>query len=342
MLSTQLLLQNKIKAIPKYKRKEFLLECINKNISLKKNLSDSDILKILEKEQLKKDISISENFCKVSKTENLNKERYSEIFGKCGYVRNVISKQKQFEKIEYIKPRSNLVKIVKDSKTITVDLNKINNWLQDTDPYAKDTKKIIDNLDIIFQSKSIELPKNVQNTSVSLWYNFNSFYTNYNGSLKKLYNKKAILSLCVYYGGSIHGYNISLQQLSILFNVNVSDIITANTLFKELFKKTDYFKDLDLQEQKECDIKLSKKNLIILDKIKNDLKDFIQFKEPLENKEYVGIVYFITNKINTDIKYTLKQLEQKCNVSTTTISSISKSIENFYKNNTNKYKQLII
>ena len=86
---------------------------------------------------------------------------------------------------------------MKDSKKITVDLNKINQWLQDTDPLARDTEKIIDNLNIIFQSKGIELPNNVQNTSISLWYNFNSMFQEYNTSLKKLYNKKAILSLCI-------------------------------------------------------------------------------------------------------------------------------------------------
>ena len=114
-------------------------------------------------------------------------------------------------------------------------LNKVNQWLQETDPYANDTKKIIENLETIYQTKGIELPNIVQNTAISLWYNFNTFFDKYKGSLKKLYNKKAILSLCIYYASSMHGYIISLQQLSILFHVNISDIITSNTLFKHLF-----------------------------------------------------------------------------------------------------------
>ena len=250
---------------------------------------------------------------------------------------------KTFEKVEYIKPGANLVKITKDSKKITVDLNKINQWLQDTDPLARDTQKIIDNLNIIFQSKGIELPNNVQNTSISLWYNFNSLFQEYSSSLKKLYNKKAILALCVFYGALIHGYSVSLEQLSILFNINVTDITTTNSLFKDAFKKTDYYKYLNLHEQKQCNIQLSPKNKLLFQKIKNDIiKNFSNVSEPLQSKEYAAIIYFITNKINTVIKYTLKELEEKCNVSTTSISYVSKSIEKFYKNNPKLYKELLI
>ena len=282
-------------------------------------------------------------FVKYVKKYDFIKDKYSETCKNCGFERTIGPTEKSFEKIEYIKPGSNLVKITKDSKKITVDLNKINLWLQNTDPLAKDTQKIIDNLNTIFQSKSVELPNNVQNSAISLWYNFNTLYTDYNSSLKKLYNKKAILSLCVYYGASIHNYTISLQQLSILFNINVSDIIVSNTLFKDIFKDTDYSKFLILHDQKQCNIQLSIKNKLIFSKIKNDLiKNFSNINEPLQNKEYAAIVYFITNKINPVIKYTLKDLEEKCNVSTTNISSVSKSIEKFYKSNIKLYKELLI
>jgi hypothetical protein len=338
MLSTKLLLQNKVNKLPKTKRRDFLINCIHNNEATKKFIQKP------EKEILTKDIKIDySTFCKICNKYDFIRDKYSETCQTCGYIRDIVPTQKTFEKIEYIKPGSNLVKIKKDSKNITVDLNKINLWLQNTDPLANDTKKIIDNLETIFQSKSIELPNIVQNTSVSLWYNFNSFYVEYTGSLSSLYNKKAILALCVYYGASIHGYTISLQQLSILFNVNVSDIINTNTLFKYLFKNTEYYENLNLQEKQKCNLKLSVKNQIIFDKIKNDLsKSYTSFSGELDNKEYAGIVYFITNKVNPIIKYTLKDLEEKCNISTTTISSISKSIERFYKNNVKLYKQLLI
>lgn len=337
MLSAKLLLQYKLKSMSKKQRREFLLNCIEKNNILKTNV-EKNMEYLLEKK-----IKNDENVCKICNKYDFITNKYEEICQQCGYTRDIMPKEKNYEKIEYIKPGSNLVKITKDSKKITVDLNKINQWLLDTDPLAKDTQKIIENLNTIFQSKSMELPNNVQNTSISLWYNFNSMYENYNSSLKKLYNKKAIMALCVYYGASINNYTISLQQLSIIFSVNVSDIIVTNSLFKDIFRNTEYSKYLILHEQKECDIKLSPKNKLLFEKIKNDIiKNFSNINEPLQNKEYAGIIYYITNKINPSIKYTLKELEQKCNVSTTSISQMSKSIEKFYKNNIKLYKQLIM
>lgn len=337
MLGTILLLKQELNKLPKTKRKDYLIDCINKN----------NIIKFIDDESLDLDneeIQKNEAFCKICKKYDFIKDKYSETCINCGVERTINPTEKSFEKIEYIKPGANLVKITKDSKKITVDLNKINLWLQNTDPLAKDTQKIIDNLNTIFQSKSIELPNNVQNSAISLWYNFNSLYTDSEYNLtKKSYNKKAILSLCVYYGASIHNYIISLQQLSILFNINVSDIIVTNTLFKDIFKNTDYAKFLILNEQKECNIQLSNKNKLIFLKIKNDLiKYFSNINDPLQNKEYAAIIYFITNKINPVIKYTLKDLNEKCNVSTTNISTVSKSIEKFYNNNPKLYKELLI
>ena len=339
MLGTKLLLEQKISNLPKSKRRDFLLNCIEKNKVIKniqyEKLNEDDLMK---KKQINEEL-----FCKICNKYEFIKDKYTETCQSCGYERTIVPTEKNYEKIEYIKPGANLVKIIKDSKKITVDLNKINMWLQDTDPLARDTQKIIDNLNTIYQSKGIELPNNVQNTSISLWYNFNSMFQDYSSSLKKLYNKKAILSLCVFYGSLIHGYTVSLEQLSILFNVNVSDIKTTNSLFKDVFKNSDYYKYLNLNESKQCDFKLSIKNKLIYEKIKNDIiKNFSYIKEPLESKEHAAIIYFITNKINTVIKYTLKELEQKCYVSTTSISNVSKSIEKFYKNNPKLYKELFI
>lgn len=334
MIKSKLLLLQKLSTIQKSKRKDYLIDCINKN-----NIIKFDDDEFLDESIPKKDINI--NFCKICNENNFIRDKFSEICKNCGYVRLLPPTEKVFEKIEYIKPGSNLVKIIKDSKKITVDLNKINLWIQDSDPLANDTQKIIDNLNMIYQGRGMDLPNNVQNSAISLWYNFNTLYIE---SLKKKnYNKKAILCLCIYYGSSIHGYTISLQQLSLLFDINVSEIIITNTFFKDIFKDTEYLKFLSLHEQKNCEIELSPKNKLIFNKIKKDLlKYFSNISEPLSNKEYAAIVYFITNKINTTIKFTLKQLEEKCNISTTSISNISKSIEKFYKNNPKIYKELLV
>lgn len=336
MLKAKLLLEKKLNQIPENKKKDFLLNCINKFYN--DTFSEEEELTILSTpKHIDNDI-----FCKICNKYDFIRDKYSETCQNCGYTKELMPTEKSFEKIEYIKPGSNLVKITKDSKNITVDLNKINLWLQDTDPLAQDTKKILDNLNIIYQGKSIELPLSVQNTAISLWYNFNSLYNKNENISKKQYNKKAILALCIYYGSSINNYTVSLQQLSILFNINVTDIIISNTLFKQIFKETDYYKYLTLKEQKQCNIPLSIKNKLLFQKIKNDLiTNFTTLSEPLENIEYAAIIYFITNKVNTVLKYTLKDLEEKCNVSTTSISSKSKSIEKFYKNNPKLYKQLL-
>jgi hypothetical protein len=336
MIGTKLLLQNKINNLSKKEKREFLINCINRNNVIKfEKLPD-----FINTKNIKVD---HEYFCKICNNNDFIRNKFEEICETCGYVRTLQPSQKNYEKIEYIKPGSNIVKITKDTKKISVDLNKINSWLQDTDPLYKETKKIIENLETIFQTKSIELPQSVQNTAISLWYNFNSLYENYNGQLKKLFNKKAILSLCIYYGALINGFNLSLQQLSILFEVNISDIIATNNLFREIFKETEYYKYLILSESKTCDIKLSTKNKLIFKKIKEDLiSNFSNINDPLSNKEYTGIVYYITNVINPIIKYNLKELETKCNISTTSISSMSKSIDKFYKNNPKLYKELLI
>ena len=326
MLKARLLLQQKLNTLPESKKIQFLLNCIDKHVAVPLYIDTGIPTQNIDVD--------NEAFCRICNKYNFIRDKYSEICQDCGFIRDVVPTQRTYEKIEYIKPGSNLVKIEKDGKKITVDLNKINQWLQNTDPQARDTQKIIDNLDIIYQNKGIELPSSVKNTSISLWYNFTALFEDYMGSLKKLYNKKAILSLCVYYGSLIHNYNVALETLSILFNVDIKDIKVTNSLFREIFKDTDYAKYLILNDRKECNIQLSIKNKLLFEKIKNDLiQNFPDIKEPLENVVYAGIVYFITNKINPVLKYTLKDLEEKCNISTTNISNKSKSIERFYKNN---------
>jgi len=327
MIAAKFLLKNKIDNLPASKRRDFLITCIKKN----------GLLKLLEEEEETSDDSpVDLNlFCKVCNTYDFIRYNYSETCNKCGTERLIQPSGRVYEKIEYIKPGENIVKIVKDGKEIKVNLNKINQWLQDTDPLATDTQKILDNLELIFNTKGIEVPSIVKNTSVALWYNFNLLRK------EKSYNKKAILVLCVYYGATMHGYIISLEQLSKIFNVLLPTIFTANTLFKEIFKSTEYYKNLNLQEKKTCNVNLTPKNKLLLEHIKKDLIKNFKISDPLDNVYYAAIVYYITNKINPAIKFTLNELSSACNISTTNISRYSKSIENFYNKNP-KFKKLLV
>lgn len=341
MLGSKILLQQHINRLPKSKRKQFLLNCIDKNGALKFNDDEEEF-----PGELTRDIKVdNSSFCKLCNKYEFIRDRYTETCQSCGWERQLVPTGQKYEKIEYIKPGSNLVKITTDSKKITVDLNKINSWLQNTDPLARYTQKIIDNLSTIFQGRGLDLPNNVQNTSISLWYNFNTLFRDYTeaGSSTKLYNKNAVLALCIYYGALIHSYTLSIEQLSLLFGVDTKTITNTNTLFKEVFKETEYYKYLTLQKSINCSIQLSPKNKLLFEKVKQDLiQNFAIISDPLSKKEFASILYFITNKVNTVIKYTLKDLEEKCNVSTTTISSMSKSIEKLYKNRPDLYKQLIM
>ena len=339
MLGSKILLQKHYNTLPKSKKREFLLKCIDKNNALTFNNNNNNFPGEFKKEKN------NTSLCEICNKYEFIKDRYTESCKNCGLERYITPTGKKYEKIEYIKPGANLVKITKDSKKITVDLNKINLWLQNTDPLAKDTQKIIDNLSIIFQGRSLDLPTSVKNTSVSLWYNFNTLFSNYtdNESTNRLHNKKAILVLCVYYGALINNYTLSLEQLSLLFGIDTKTISNTNLLFKEVFKETEYYKYLTLQTNVNCNIQLSIKNKLLFEKVKKDLiQNFIDISEPLSNKQFASIVYFITNKVNPIIKYTLKDLEEKCNISTTSISSLSKSIEKLYKNKPLLYKQLLI
>ena len=331
----KLLLEGKLKQIPKSGRKDFLINCITKHYSFK------------DSEEVVVEIPINQTrVCQLCDSDDFIKDfkEATEICQKCGTVRSLVPTQKIFQKIEYIAPGSHMVNITKDGKKTSVDLNKINLWLQETDPLAADTKKILDNLETIYSEKSLDLPKNVKNTTISLWYNFNSLRATNEIYNKIYYNKKAVLSLCIYYGSSINGYTVSLQKLSLLFDINVTEIRKTNKIFKEVFKGTGYYDNLVLDENTPCNIpNLSVKNKLLLNKIKADIiKKFPSITDPLGNKEYAGIIYYITNKINPIIKYTLKDLEKICYISTTSISSFSKSVEQFYKSNPELYQQLLI
>lgn len=338
MLSTKLLLNNKVKTYSKQKKRAFLIDCISKH---------RDFSELIKKEH-KHEEPEENNVCKICNKFEFIRDKFSETCSGYGYTRPITSQLKTFEKFEYIKPGSNLVKIEKEGKTITVDLNKINSWLQETDPYAKDTATIILALDTIFTSKGTILPNYVQNTSISLWYNYNTLISNLtpvNRSKYQAIKNRDILSLCIYYGAAIHGYIASIEQISLIMKTNVSSIYAANDKFKELFKETEYYKNFNLTNKEKCNIELTAKHKLILNKIIIHLKDEFKInKDTISNKDYASIIYFITNKINTNklFKLSLKDIEIKCRVSTSTISTTSKNIENFYKKNPKLYKELLI
>lgn len=346
MLSTSILLKNKIKDYSKKQKRKFLINCI----SMHKNFDD-----IISIDKKIEHIEHTKNICKICNNVDFEKTNFSEICTVCGYEQPLVQQLKTYEKFEYIKPGSNLITIKKDDgKTIKVDLNKINSWLQDSDPYSKETSIIILALDTIFTSKGVQLPNYVQNTVISLWYNYNTLVDSLKETNIMLYSKyksiknKIILALCIYYGCLIHKYNVSLEQLSLILEINVSDINISNNNFKELFKNTEYYSNFNLSTEKDtCKIKLTAKHQIIFNKIIEHLSTIfteLKNKNKISNKNYAAICYYISKNLNKNnlLRITLKELETKCGISTSTISNTVNNIENFYKKNPKLYKELLI
>lgn len=332
-LKDRFLLKDQINKIPKFKQRQFLLDCINKN---------NHIISDIKIETISSDPHPNSLLCQICNSSDFRINKNEEICNNCGLSREKQQQLKTFEKIEYIKPGSNIVKIERDGKKVSVDLNKVNLWLQDSDPFASEIKLIDETLNIIFDEKGLVVSQNIKNTCISLYLNFNSLLDKINPSSKPNFNKKAIIALCIYYGSLINSVNISIQQLSILFDVSISIIYLNNNIIKQIFQNTEYIKYMTLTKPQICQIDLSLKNRLLFNKVKNHLiKHFPELSDSITNKYYVGIVYYITNKINTIRKYTLSELSKICNVSEPTISSASKSIERFYKSKPALFKELI-
>jgi len=329
MIITSLLLKKKIESMTKNKRRQYLIDCINKNY-------DISVLTVLD--ELSDEEQINNDICIMCDTSDFIKDKYQEICNNCGYSRHLQSNLKTFEKFDYITPSSNIVTIEKDGKKMKVNLSNIDLWIKDVDPLAIDTNKIIDNLNEIFNNRKSDVPPSVQNTAIKLWYNFN----NLNKNLK--YNKKAILALCTYYGITINSYKITMEELSLLYKVNVSDIKKTDETMKNVFKDTEYYKYFLSNVKNSCNINLNTEYKFKFDKIKNHLISNNIIKEPLKSQYYAGIVYFISNKLkskqNNLYKYTLIELSTSCNVSAPTISKFSKNIEIFYNKNPDLYRNI--
>lgn len=329
MIKTRLELYNKLKSLNNDKdRRQFLLNCIYSHKQLITDEPDLESQSESESQRQSKSINY---LCKLCNSNNFIRDNFSETCQQCGLVRDLPATGKIFEKVKLIEP---------GNKTLPKELStNISKWLYDTDPLYKGVIEIKDAIRIIFSSKSIVLNNSlVEITAISLWYNFN--YLLKDASLK-VFNKKPILALCVYYAGVINKYNIPIEQLSVIFEITLQSIFKNNRIFKEIFKNTNYIEFLNLTEKKKCNIELDSNIQYIL----NNIKNHIFPTSELTNEQYAAIIYFITNKLipnKTSYKYKLSELSKECNITQPTISKISKNIETFYKQNPSMRNLLLI
>ena len=312
-------LKSKLKNMKKKEIKPYLINCIHKhkpnlsiNLEYNSDLDDN-----------------ADNVCQLCKNDVFEKTKYEEICQKCGLVRLIEATGKNYEKNpEYITLGKNMVKITDGGKNFSVDLNKLNTWIQDKDPLYIHIKLIQSTIDEIGLINSDE----IKQTTIGLFYKLIELSSN----LKEnpLNNKKGFIGLCIYYSGLINSTNIKLSIISEKLKINITKIIQANELFQHLFKNTT-FSNLKLNKTIKCNIKLNNNYKIIFHKIKTDLNIS---KIDIKNDE--SIIYYISKNINKELKFTLTELGNNCNVSTATINTEKNKINSFYLNNNDLYKKL--
>ena len=315
MDTLQFLLIHKLNSLQNKKRNEFLIDCIHKHKPMsslyKENINTLDKLS---------------NICEKCGTNEFNRTKFEEICAHCGLVKMLEATERTYKEktFEYIQPGKNIVKVKKDGKNISVDLTQIDLWLQEKDPFSQDIRTInksIDELNIINYSDEIK------KSAIGLFY----YLIEVNkGPLTQ--DKKGILGLCIYYSGIMNNIKIDLKDISNVLNINISEICKSSDYFKDILKDTNY-SYLNLELEIKCDIKLNPRSQILFNKIKSHLINKNVIKEPISNKYYSGIIYYICQKKKCVEKYTLDYLSKECNISTTGISATYKKIVNFYRNN---------
>ena len=312
-------LKSKLKNMKKKEIKPYLINCIHKhkpnlsiNLEYNSDLDDN-----------------ADNVCQLCKNDVFEKTKYEEICQKCGLVRLIEATGKNYEKNpEYITLGKNMVKITDGGKNFSVDLNKLNTWIQDKDPLYIHIKLIQSTIDEIGLINSDE----IKQTTIGLFYKLIELSSNLKDN--PLNNKKGFIGLCIYYSGLINSTNIKLSIISEKLKINITKIIQANELFQHLFKNTT-FSNLKLNKTIKCNIKLNNNYKIIFHKIKTDLNIS---KIDIKNDE--SIIYYISKNINKELKFTLTELGNNCNVSTATINTEKNKINSFYLNNNDLYKKL--
>ena len=102
MLKARLLLQEKLNTLPESKKRQFLLNCIDKHIA---------VPSYIDTEIPVQDINFdNEAFCKICNKYNFIRDKYSEICQDCGFTRDIAPTQRNYEKNLYIINFQNLVK----------------------------------------------------------------------------------------------------------------------------------------------------------------------------------------------------------------------------------------
>ena len=264
----------------------------------------------------------------------------------CGTIRSIPSTGIKFEEPKQnIINDTNLIKMMISGKNFTVDLQKLNNWILDTNPLYNSIELIKSTIDeLLLIQTNID---QVKQTAIGLL----NESVRLNEELNPLLNKndvkkKNFIGLYIYYSGIINAVKISLLEISTQLDISIPDIKVANNIFQELFKNTNFkYLKIETNTNSNNKLKLNSDKLIIFNRIQEHLITKEQIIEPIENKYEAAIIYYIykNQKLNKNKdKITLSKLSELYNVTSKIITTNKNIIESFYLNPENEelYKEL--
>ena len=327
---TSLLLKNKVDKLKN--PKEYLINCL-RNQGLIKEESYTPQL-------------ISHDTCKLCNSSDFIFNKHEKICNECGatdasssdsayktYKQNI-----SFTKGTFIEPGTTMVKIIKNGVEVVRDLARTNTFISE-DPEEKRLKANIDKineiLDTISKNYNPLIFDKIRDEISSLWYNILLIKPDIRGR-----ERLSLMAWSVYYPIVYNKLNINIQQLSTILGVQVGDIYSYNFVMKDIFEGTSFEKYISVPIGTESSLDLSPNYLSKIKLIKKDLKDYLS--NPIKAKEEYGIVYYLSNKIFKDRKYTSIFLSEKINLSPNVILLESSKIENFYNKNIGKRTKLTL
>tara|TARA_B110001450_G_scaffold252054_1_gene273109 strand:- start:1542 stop:2549 length:1008 start_codon:yes stop_codon:yes gene_type:complete len=319
---TALLLQKSIADKSIQDQKNHLIECLKKQ-----GLISEPVVVPIEP-------IVMPDICDLCESSDIIYSNHEKICNKCGVSKTDITvnpfktfKQDiNFGSGTFLEPGVVVVSIIKDGKTVSRDLSKINTWISvdaEDQRISNGIRNLVEILDKLRQYYNPISFERVEKEIISMWYNVLMSHKNIMGK-----EKRALLAWTIYYPMVYNNLNVSIQRISSITDTFIGDIYSYNFRLKDLFKGTSFEKYISVPIGTNSDLNLPQKIQDKMKIVRRDMKDYL--KDPLKDKQLYGLIYFIS-KNTPDKFFTLADLATKSSISTVTILNESKKYEQFYK-----------
>ena len=324
---TALLLKKKLDSIKNPKK--YLIDCLKSQGLIK----EEEITPTL----------ISHDTCQLCNSSDFVSTTHEKICNKCGAVSgtsdNPYAAYKQnlnFTKGTFIAPGTEIISVVKDGKIVKRDLSKTNTF-NSLDPEERRIKQNLDALNNILDTISDKFNPmifdRIRKEIVSLWYTIVNLKPDLRGK-----ERLSLMAWSIYYPLVYNNFNINIQRLATILEIQVGDIYSHNFIMKDIFSGTPYEKYISIPSGSQVTIDLSTEYKNKIREVKKDLKGYLS--NPVKSKEELGIIYYLS-KLKNDKEYTLGSLSGKSSISPNVISLEASKIERFYNKNVAKRNRLL-